>query len=93
MLMRYVKVSPDGEVSGLENASAIKYSYGSMLNLRVQLVFGFMLEGTVKTTWNLYWVFKDLGTHLRSDNRQFITDRLCFGFGGCLSNLKVKLLY
>lgn len=64
-----------------------------MLNLRVQLVFGFMFEGIVKITWALNDVFKDLGTNLRSDNRKMVTDRLCFAFGGCLSNIRVKALY
>ena len=35
MLMKYVEVTEDGTVKGLENKAAIKYAYGSMLNLRV----------------------------------------------------------
>jgi nitrogen fixation/metabolism regulation signal transduction histidine kinase len=47
LLMRYVTVNPDGTVLGLENVSAIKYGYGSMLNLRVQLTFGFSIDFNV----------------------------------------------
>jgi hypothetical protein len=43
MLSRYVQVEADGTVVGLENKQAIKYGYGSMLNLRVKLVNGFAL--------------------------------------------------
>ncbi len=43
MLCRYVQVHPDGTVVGLENKQAIKYGYGSMLNLRIKLVMGFAL--------------------------------------------------
>ena len=48
MLMRYVQVAADGKVSGLENKSAIKYGYGSMLNLRVRLVYGFAMSQIVR---------------------------------------------
>lgn len=42
MLMRYVRLDDDGKVHGLDNKQALKYGYGSMLNLRVYLasVFG-----------------------------------------------------
>ena len=41
MLMRYIKVEKGGEVIGLENKQALKYGYGSMLNLRVFLTSSF----------------------------------------------------
>jgi hypothetical protein len=40
--MKFAKVSPDGTVSGLEDASKVKYSFGSMLSLRVSIVFLFI---------------------------------------------------
>ncbi len=43
MLSKYVQVHSDGTVIGLENKQAIKYGYGSMLNLRIKLVMGFAL--------------------------------------------------
>ena len=43
MLMKYIQVTESGEVKGLQNKSAIKYAYGSMLNLRVVLVNGFAM--------------------------------------------------
>ena len=58
MLMRYIQVKPDGTVLGLENTSAIKYGYGSMLNLRVQLTFGFAIDFNVRPPNNLYQIFK-----------------------------------
>ena len=39
--MKYINVKPSGEVLGLEKKEAIKYAYGSMLYLRVHLVYGF----------------------------------------------------
>ena len=46
MLSRYVQIQPNGTVLGLENKQAIKYGYGSMLNLRIKLVMGFALAYT-----------------------------------------------
>lgn len=46
MLSRYIQIQENGEVLGLENKQAIKYGYGSMLNLRIQLVIGFALAYT-----------------------------------------------
>lgn len=45
MLCRYIKIDDQGRVLGLENRQALKYGYGSMLNLRVYLasVFGFSI--------------------------------------------------
>ena len=64
MLMKYVKVRTDGTIEGLENSSAIKYSYGSMLNLRVQLVFGFFLQALASPVCGLYYMYKSEGVHL-----------------------------
>lgn len=58
LLMRYVKVSADGKVEGLENKQAIKYGYGSMLNLRVKLTYNFALRGV----WQPARVFHSLLT-------------------------------
>ena len=44
MLMRYIEVTEDGEVKDLANKAAIKYGYGSMLNLRIILTTNFCLE-------------------------------------------------
>ncbi len=41
MLSKYIQISDQGKVIGAENKQAIKYAYGSMLNLRVTLVNGF----------------------------------------------------
>ena len=61
MLMKYTNVAEDGNVSGLGNASAVKYGYGSMLNLRVQLVFGFMLSGIHSPVSFAYRMLKNHG--------------------------------
>lgn len=54
MLMKYVTVSADGVVNGLENKQAIKYGYGSMLNLRVILVYNFAMAFILTPTINQY---------------------------------------
>lgn len=64
MLMKYVSVNPDGTVTGLENKSAIKYGYGSMLNLRVQLTFGFAMDFNVLPQHWIHNVNKQLGTEM-----------------------------
>ena len=43
MLMKYIQVTESGEVKGLQNKSAIKYAYGSMLNLRIMLTDSFAI--------------------------------------------------
>ena len=61
MLMKYIQVSADGTVKGLDNTQAIKYGYGSMLNLRVQLTFGFAIDFNVFPPGHLYQIFKQQG--------------------------------
>lgn len=93
MLMKFIKVSSDGSVSGLENPSVIKYSYGSMLNLRVKMVFDFFIQLLVNPVCSLYKIWKDQNCHMQQGNRKFIIERLCIGFGGFLSNLKLLEMY
>jgi hypothetical protein len=57
MLMKYVKVNENGEISGLENKQALKYGYGSMLNLRVKLTFTFSLAYIYMVSVDQYKVF------------------------------------
>jgi hypothetical protein len=64
-----------------------------MLNLRVQLVFGFFLQALATPVCSYYMMLKDEGVHLREDNRKYIIDKLCIGFGGCLCNLQVLSFY
>lgn len=54
MLMKYIKVNKDGSVEGLQNKSAEKYGYGSMLNLRVQLTYLFAMQLVIFPAINLY---------------------------------------
>lgn len=49
MLARYVQITPDGKVSK-SSPSALKFAYGSMLNLRVMLAFGAGLATAQMTT-------------------------------------------
>ena len=50
MMMRYIQIDDQGKVHGLENKQALKYGYGSMLNLRVYLasVFGISIVRSTK---------------------------------------------
>ena len=93
MLMRYVQVHSDGSVHGLENTQSIKYSYGSMLNLRVQLVFGFATDFLVMPPQWLYKMLKQGGSETIEQNRKFILDKFCLGIGIILSNTQVYKLY
>lgn len=52
--MKYVQVEADGKVLGLENKQAIKYGYGSMLFLRVRLVYGFAFGSIIYPAKQLY---------------------------------------
>lgn len=61
MLMKYVQVSPAGEVFGLENKQAIKYGYGSMLYLRVKLVYSFAFSGILNPAKELSKIYKEMG--------------------------------
>lgn len=60
MLMKYIQVKEDGEVLGLENKAAIKYAYGSMLNLRVKLTESFAIYFMVFPATNLQALFESL---------------------------------
>ena len=61
MLMKYVQIDKNGEVFGLENKQAIKYGYGSMLNLRVQLTYSFAFSYAISPTISQYLIFKKMG--------------------------------
>jgi hypothetical protein len=58
MLCRFVSINDEGNVLGLDNKQSIKYSYGSMLNLRVQLVYGFAIGFIMNQTIYHYDVLK-----------------------------------
>ncbi len=45
-------------MEGLENTQAIKYGYGSMLNLRVKLTYSFALKCILEPAINLYQILK-----------------------------------
>lgn len=47
MLMKYTEVTRNGEVK-VQSKQAVKFGYGSMLYLRVNLVFTFALMGTIE---------------------------------------------
>jgi hypothetical protein len=51
--MRYIQVTPEGEVLGIENKGAIKYAYGSMLTLRVTLSFRIAFGNIIEPSRNL----------------------------------------
>lgn len=59
--MKYVKVEKDGTVLGLENKNAIKYAYGSMLNLRVRLLDVFTLGYTLQSATDMLVICQRLG--------------------------------
>lgn len=61
MLMKYVQVTPEGEVIGLENKQAVKYAYGSMLYLRVALPFSFAFGHIMAPAVNLYRLYEKMG--------------------------------
>ena len=84
--MRYIKVTKQGVVEGLENTQAIKYGYGSMLNLRVKLTYSFALKCILEPAINLYQILKQQGTAENAVNRKLITDSLCVGYGIVIAN-------
>ena len=61
MLMRYIQVTPEGEVLGLENKAAVKYAYGSMLYLRVALPFHFAITHITTPARHLYALYEKMG--------------------------------
>lgn len=61
MLMKYVQVEQNGEVIGLQNKQAIKYGYGSMLFLRVKLVYSFAFSGILHPVKHLAMIYKKMG--------------------------------
>ena len=93
MLMKYVKIQKDGTVVGLENKSAIKYGYGSMLNLRVKLTYSFSISGIIMPTICLHDVLKRQGLEKSQNNRKMITDLLCLGFGTIIANKNTQHLF
>lgn len=60
MLMKYIQVTESGEVKGLQNKSAIKYAYGSMLNLRVQLTNSFAILNMITPSVHLQSIFESM---------------------------------
>ena len=71
---------------GLENKQAIKYGYGSMLNLRVKLVYGFAMGQIVRQAGVMYHILKKEGTAGTDVNRKIIIDLLSVGYGVFLGN-------
>lgn len=61
MLMKYIQVTPSGEVQGRENKEAIKYAYGSMLYLRVALPFNFAFVHVISPARNLLMLYEQMG--------------------------------
>lgn len=59
--MRYVQVKEDGVVLGIDNKEAIKYGYGSMLNLRVKLTYSFAVGCVLLPTIGYYQVCVQMG--------------------------------
>lgn len=84
--MRYVKVSKDGKVEGLENTQAIKYGYGSMLNLRVKLTYNFAIRCIMQPAIDLHLLLKEQGQAENPANKRCITDLLCLGYGIIIAN-------
>lgn len=59
MLSKYIQVKPNGEVLGLENKeAALKYGYGSMLNLRVILTYNFAFTHMIYPSMCNAFVYK-----------------------------------
>ena len=91
--MRYIQVAADGSIGGMENIGNIKYGYGHMLILRVQMTFLFARNSTLKTLGYLYTVLKQRGVENHPQHRKFLLDRLCLGAGIFLANTKTVELF
>ena len=64
-----------------------------MLNLRVQLTFGFAIDFNIRPPGWFYQVCKQQGMEKKSENREFITNKICIGLGIVLSNREVLSMY
>jgi acyl-CoA oxidase len=93
LLMRYVRVTAEGKVEGAENKQAIKYGYGSMLNLRVKLTYNFALRGIVTPVVALHSLLQAEGTAALPANRKLVTDHLCVGLGFTLANKHPHIIF
>jgi hypothetical protein len=99
MLCRYIRIDDDGKVLGLENKQALKYGYGSMLNLRVYLasVFGFSI---IKSSRKFVEAQRACGRFKGSsigksdeDVQSRAAADLCMGYGIVISNKQTYLLF
>jgi acyl-CoA oxidase len=61
MLMKFVQVTPEGEVLGRDSKGAIKYAYGSMLALRVTLSFRLAFGHIIEPSRNLSLLYQQMG--------------------------------
>lgn len=93
MLSRYVQVKSDGTVFGLENKQAIKYGYGSMLNLRIKLVMGFSLGYIYGPGVILYEICEKTGQANDPFVKKKLTETLCTGIGIVLSNSFISRIF
>lgn len=93
MLMKYIQVTPEGEVIGLENKEAIKYAYGSMLYLRVYLVYGFSLGYIIQPGRQLYKMYEQMGIAKQVDCRRDVIEYISLGIGMVMANTFTHKIY
>jgi hypothetical protein len=93
MLSRYVQVNPDGTVMGLDNKQAIKYGYGSMLNLRIKLVMGFALAYIYTPGVIQYEICEKTGQTNDPFVKKKLIETLCTGIGTILSNSYISRIF
>ena len=91
--MRYVQVTPEGEVLGLENKAAIKYAYGSMLFLRVALPYSFAFGFMIFPARNLFELYQKMGVQNEPQNKKELIDYLTMGNGIVVANTFAKKLF
>lgn len=80
-------------MEGLENKQAIKYGYGSMLNLRVKLTYSFALGSIVAPAYAIHALLTAQGIANLPENRKLVTDILCVGFGLTIANKHPHALF
>lgn len=91
--MKYVQVTPEGEVIGLENKQAIKYAYGSMLFLRVALPFNFSLGHMIYPARQLFFLYEKMGKQYQAEYKKEIINYTATGIGYILANRYSQKLF